>query len=147
MLSLAFILPNPHPLKTFTPTPSSFSEQGKEWLPPIESARTLLSLFSLQKHAHVTLTFFIFFSVLVGENTQTWSSIWYTIAYGPTALIFPPPEMFGGLTEAKQLFHFFSRKHKSNKQSLTQSCCWIVSIMASFFIKREDGNWKSEISR
>lgn len=48
-------------------TPSSFNEEGKEWLPLIESARTLLSLFSLQKHAHVTLTFFFFFTVLAGE--------------------------------------------------------------------------------
>ena len=84
-----------------SPTPSSFNEQGKEWLPLIESARTLLSLFSLQKHAHVTLTFFIFFTVLAGENVQTRSCIWYMIVYGPTAFIFHPPEPFGRLTEAK----------------------------------------------
>lgn len=82
-------------------TPSSFNEEGKEWLPLIESARTLPSLFSLQKHAHVTLTFFIFFTVLAGENVQTRSRIWYTIVYGATAFIFYPPELFGRLTEAK----------------------------------------------
>lgn len=84
-----------------SPTPSSFNEQGKEWLPLIESARTLLSLFSLQKHAHVTLTFFIYFTVLAGENVQTRSCIWYMIVYGPTAFIFHPLELFGRLTEAK----------------------------------------------
>lgn len=75
MLSLAFILLHPHTPRPSSHTPSSFNEEGKEWLPLIESARTLLSLFCLQKHAHVTLTLFIFFTVLAGENVQTRSRI------------------------------------------------------------------------
>lgn len=84
-----------------SPSPSSFSEQGEEWHPLIESARTLLSLFSLQKHAHVTLTFFIFFTVLAEYDVQTRSRIWCTIVYGPTAFIFPPPEPCWRLTGAQ----------------------------------------------
>lgn len=57
-----------HPLRVSTPTPCSSNEQGKEWLTLIESARTFLALFSLQKHAHVTLTFFIVSTRFPGEN-------------------------------------------------------------------------------
>lgn len=124
-----FHSPTPPRSHGLPPTlPPSFNEEGKEWLAPIESARTLLSLFSLQKHAHVTLTFFIFFTAPAGENVQTRSYIWYVIVCGPAAFIFHPPEQFGRLTEAETThLVLLSWKSENRRRSLVWSCCWFVS--------------------
>lgn len=130
-----------------SPTPSSFNEQGKEWLPLIESARTLLSLFSLLKHAHVTLTFFIFFAVLAGENVQTRSCIWYTIVYGPTAFIFPPPELFGRLTEAKTSLCWFCLENmKAKGIALRGLVAGLPSPGYNLYRKKQKQNWESKLA-
>lgn len=122
---LLFILHPPPlpPTEIFSPTSSSLSEQGKEWVPQIESARTLLSLFGLQKHAHVTLTFFIFNTELEGENVQTRSHIWYTIVYRHSAFIFILPELLGRLTKKKRRL---TARDKTTWKPKIQLCviCW-----------------------